>query len=188
MDPLPTSPRLHAGELELRLPEDGDAETIAALCQDPAIARWTRVPSPYSVADAEQFVTWARGQAKAGTSFNLVVVDAAEVVATCGLVDIDGADLVAEVGYWVGATARGRGVATTAAREVCRWAFEDLGLERLHLQAATDNAASNAVARRIGFQLEGVSRQGSIPGHTGEPGTPRVDMNRYGLLPLELTA
>lgn len=33
-----------------------DAERVCELVQDPEIPRWTTVPSPYSLADAERFV------------------------------------------------------------------------------------------------------------------------------------
>src|SRR5207249_242386 len=57
----------------------------------------------------------------------------------------------AEVGYWVGAEARGRGVATAATRAAVRWAFDAApGLERMQLRAAVDNAASNRVAEKAG--------------------------------------
>jgi RimJ/RimL family protein N-acetyltransferase len=64
----------------------------------------------------------------------------------------------AEVGYWVGRQARGRGVATTALNAVVEWAFATLAVRRVELHAAVENQASRKVAERAGFQQEGISR------------------------------
>lgn len=183
---FPTDLELRAeGGLLLRLPTDVDVDAIAGACQDPDIARFTRVPSPYTVDDARWFVRMATDEATAGASLNLVVVEDGRLVGACGLPRVDQRDRSGEVGYWVAAGARGRGVATRAARAVCRWALEDAGIERLVLEAATINPGSNGVARALGFTLEGTLRQAAVEGGTDDPG--RFDMNVWGLLPGELT-
>ena len=182
---FPTDLELHAeGGLVLRLPTDADVQAIAAACQDPDIARFTRVPSPYTVDDARWFVGMAADGARSGASLNLVVHDGDDLVASCGLPRVDQRDRSAEVGYWVAPGARGRGVATRASRAVCRWAFEEAGVERLMLEAATVNPGSNGVARALGFTLEGTLRQAAVEGGTDHPA--RLDMNVHGLLPGEL--
>jgi RimJ/RimL family protein N-acetyltransferase len=62
----------------------------------------------------------------------------------------------AELGYQLFPSARGRGVAKTAARLATRHAFTareegGLGLRRLVAETAADNDASNAVLRATGF-------------------------------------
>ena len=67
-------------------------------------------------------------------------------------------DRRAEVGYWLGAEARGHGHVTRAVRLICRWGFQELRLERIALIAAVANPASQAVADRAGFTREAVLR------------------------------
>lgn len=178
---------LFAGGLTLRLPGAEDVARITQLCQDEEISRWTRVPSPYTSQHAEEFVSFAHSEAEKGTGAHFIICDQGGlVIGSCGLVQIDWADLVSELGYWVGAQARGRGVATGSGRAVCEWAFQELGMERLRLRTAAPNAASNAVARALGFVLEGTERQGIIVEHNGRRGSPRADVYLYGLLPGEL--
>ena len=84
----------------------------------------------------------------------LAVVDAADpgaLLGAAGLHAIAWDQRMADVGYWVAAPARGRGVATRAVQLLAGWAFVTLGLERLELRAHEDNTASHAVARRAGF-------------------------------------
>jgi RimJ/RimL family protein N-acetyltransferase len=63
-----------------------------------------------------------------------------------------------QITYWMLPIHRGRGVAPRAAREVSRWALDDLGLHRLIVQHAASNEASCRVAEKAGFVLEGTMR------------------------------
>jgi 8-oxo-dGTP diphosphatase len=60
-----------------------------------------------------------------------------------------------QVGYWVGRRFWGHGVATESVGKLARWALANLDLDRLSANVATDNAASAAVLRRIGFRHTG---------------------------------
>ena len=187
MPSLPTDLVLHAeGGLTLSRPTAEDVDAITAACQDVDVVRFTRVPWPYTREDADFFVTMAEDDLRTGTSVNLLVRDDdGTVLGSCGLPRMDERDNRAEVGYWVAAHARRRGVATRAARAVCRWAFEEVGLARLGLEAATVNPGSNGVARALGFTLEGTCRSAHLEGGTDTPH--RFDMNVWGCLPGELT-
>ena len=61
----------------------------------------------------------------------------------------------AALGYWVGRRFWGHGVATEAAGRLARWALANLDLDRLEAGVITDNPASAAVLRRIGFRQTG---------------------------------
>jgi RimJ/RimL family protein N-acetyltransferase len=63
-----------------------------------------------------------------------------------------------EFGYWYGKPYWGQGYATEAARPVLRFAFEDLGAERLTAGWYDDNPASGAVLRKLGFTVTGTER------------------------------
>lgn len=51
------------------------------------------------------------------------------------------------------AAAEGRGLASEAALAMHKWAFGPLGLCCAHAEIHTDNAASHAIARRLGGQI-----------------------------------
>lgn len=81
--------------------------------------------------------------------FHLVLDGYGALVGRANLVDVrDGA---AEVGYRVGASAAGRGVATAAVAELCRLAAGSYGLSTLTALTSPDNPASAAVLRKNGF-------------------------------------
>ncbi|XXF75424.1 GNAT family protein [Myxococcaceae bacterium GXIMD 01537] len=70
-----------------------------------------------------------------------------------------------EVGYWVRRDAAGKGLATEMASAVIRTAFELDGLKRIDLTCDPANLASAAVARRMGFTLEGRLRDRQLAPH-----------------------
>lgn len=61
------------------------------------------------------------------------------------------------VGYWVGATATGRGLATAAVRDILAAAFGELGLHRVQAETVLHNVRSQAVLRRNGFRRIGMA-------------------------------
>ena len=74
----------------------------------------------------------------------------------------------AELGYRVAQHAAGRGVATSAVRELCEMAVKRYGLHTLRAATARENAASQRVLTKAGFVPAGPAD----PAHIGgKPGT-----------------
>jgi ribosomal-protein-serine acetyltransferase len=65
-----------------------------------------------------------------------------------------------EIGYWLGSEYEGRGIVTRVCARFLDHVFDDLGLHRMKLSAAVENARSRGVARRLGMREEGVTRDG----------------------------
>jgi RimJ/RimL family protein N-acetyltransferase len=147
-------PPLSDGVVALRAYADADISALVAICQDPEIPRWTPVPSPYTANDAHAWLRRVQRGYATGTRATFAVVDARTrdvLLGSVGLQTIDWDQRAADVGYMLGAHARGRGVATRAVELVAAWAFATLDLERLELRTLAGNRASRAVARRTGF-------------------------------------
>jgi [ribosomal protein S5]-alanine N-acetyltransferase len=90
--------------------------------------------------------------------------------------------LSAGVGYWLMPAARGHGYTTMAVRLLCGWLFENLDLGRIELITDPENVPSQRVAKRCGFQQEGLMRSHLRHLYTGE----RRDSLLWSLLPGEL--
>ncbi len=158
-------PTLRDGDLVLRPKRPEDAEAITAACQDPEIPRWTFVPSPYTREDAEAFLASSAEEEAAGKSAGFLAVDAAgRLLGSFGVMELDREPGYGEIGYWVAAEARGRGIATRAVRTLTRWAQDELGLTRIEILPHKDNLPSRRVAEKAGYvdtgQLVGSSRGG----------------------------
>lgn len=57
----------------------------------------------------------------------------------------------ANLSYWTFPEHRRHGLATRAVRLITAFAFDELGIDRIQLMAAQDNAGSLGVARAVGF-------------------------------------
>ena len=149
-------------------------------CADPEVVRWIpRIPTPYSEQDAREFLEHAEKGWEEGTSFGFAITERTGglTVGSIG-VSLNGAN--GEVGYFVFAGHRRRGIGERALRLVSRWALEELGLARLQLTTMVGNYASSRLAEKVGFQREGVLRS-----WLDNRGT-RADVVMYSLLPGEV--
>ncbi|MEU5015679.1 GNAT family N-acetyltransferase [Streptomyces sp. NPDC021749] len=150
--------------LVLRPFEPSDAPAVCAACQDPDIPRWTVVPSPYGLQDAEYFVGTAVPEGwRDDTAYTFAVVSRTDgaLIGSMSLVrlaQLRTAERQAELGFWTAKEHRGRGYTAEAARAVLRWAFRELGVERMEWLAEAGNEGSRAVARKLGFHMEGTLR------------------------------
>ncbi|MEV8566596.1 GNAT family protein [Streptomyces sp. NPDC051322] len=63
----------------------------------------------------------------------------------------------ADLGYWIDAGYTGRGLASGAVDEVCRIARDELGLHRVAAGTLLDNAASQRVLAKCGFEPFGTA-------------------------------
>lgn len=88
--------------------------------------------------------------------------------------------VTAEIGCWSAPWARRRRYTTEAVLAASRWAFEEVGVERLETLVCVGNRASIEGAQQIGFTVEGLLRSRRIL--RGE----RVDMWVGSLLPSDL--
>jgi RimJ/RimL family protein N-acetyltransferase len=134
---------------------DADAVRAAGGADDGA------VPPP--LPGVEDAVAWwcqvgAHQQWAAGEGAPLVAVDGGRVVAATYLRLRDSAQGVAEVGVWTAPAARRQGLTTAALQAHVQWAVPALDLGRLEWRTTEDNAASLALAARLGFARESVER------------------------------
>jgi len=88
-----------------------------------------------------------------------------------------------EIGYWVSASAAGRGIATEVTAVQVRVGFEVCGLDRIDIQVEPRNERSLAIPRKLGFREEGTLRRRLDPGDEGEP---RRDAVVFSMLREEL--
>lgn len=159
--------------LTLRPVRPEDADMVHRLVNDWEVARnLAHVPFPYSREAAVEWIASTEAPLANGTAYNLAITgrddDRELLVGVIGL-RLAPKGRSASVGYWVGRRFWGHGVATEAVGRLCRWALANLDLDRLTAGVATDNPASAAVLRRIGFREIGrghedfVARGGTHP-------------------------
>lgn len=165
---LPRLPALTDGLITLRPLRGSDAADIASGYDNSERARWLPGPVPYGVGDAEAFLADVAPEPYDGTGLPLAVTAGDDRLV--GMVHLHlhlRAHKIGEIGYWTAPSARGRGLASRAARLLGNWAIDELALDRIGLLAHPDNAASQRAAEKAGFVREGVLRNCRTDPRTG---------------------
>ncbi|MEV2255089.1 GNAT family N-acetyltransferase [Streptomyces sp. NPDC050147] len=151
---------LETPRLVLRRWREADVTPMTAIHSDPEVMRWIR---DGSVHEAEEWTRstlarWERGWETEG--FGLFAV---EVRATGELAGFTGLSVphylpevlpAVEVGWRLGRSFWGRGLATEAARAVLDFGFTDRGLERIVSIAQVGNEASERIMNKLGMHVE----------------------------------
>jgi len=138
--------------LVLRAPRLTDVKAIATLANDLRIsAMTTRIPHPYSAADAEEFISRVHVD---GDLVFAITLARGPLLGLCGIERPPGE--TPEIGYWLGVPYWGKGYATEAVRAVVAHAFGDTELDALEAGARVSNPASRRVLEKCGFAWTGV--------------------------------
>jgi RimJ/RimL family protein N-acetyltransferase len=143
----------------LRPYEDGDVASIARNANDRGVWRNMRdqFPHPYGEDEAR---TWIALNQADPAHRNLAIVVDGEAVGGIGIIpQQDVFSRSAEIGYWLGAAYRGRGVATAAVSGLSDRLFATTSLVRLFAGVFEPNRASARVLEKAGYTLEGRLRK-----------------------------
>ncbi|MEU5718842.1 GNAT family protein [Streptomyces sp. NPDC020403] len=154
---------LLAAGVRLRPAVLGDAASFAeALTRSRAyMRRWepVRPEAFYTPEGQAQRLSGLLADRDAGRAMPWVLADEEDrVVGAMTLASIErGPFRNARLGYWVDVGLAGRGLATAAVGRVCEVARETLGLHRIEAGTVVDNAASQRVLAKSGFELIGTA-------------------------------
>lgn len=83
----------------------------------------------------------------------------------CGAIrvsQIERGNRKASLSCYLGADQQGAGVATSSLRAVMAYCFKHLDLNRIEWRCASENMASQRLAKRLGFSWEGMLRQAEL--------------------------
>lgn len=165
-------------DLRLQPLDERWALDVAELVTDPQVQRFTRIPEPPPEDFARRWIATYKSGRRDGTSEGFAVLDGEDRLVGLGLApQINRIAGELELGYVVAPVLRGRGAATRTLTLLTEWAFRDVHAQRAYLVIDTDNLASQRVARRCGYQQEGVMRSIHL-----KPGR-RVDAGLWSRLP-----
>jgi RimJ/RimL family protein N-acetyltransferase len=136
--------------------EDAPA-LLHAIADERIVRNLATAPWPYSMADAEAFLTRERPAHTAACLIFLRTDGAPCLVGGIGFGRKPG-EAELEFGYWIARPYWGRGIATEAGRALLDNARDSLRLPRLVAGHFTDNPASGRVLQKLGFRPTGVTR------------------------------
>jgi RimJ/RimL family protein N-acetyltransferase len=169
-------PLLKTERLTIRPFRMEDAPRIQLLAGAREVALNTLlIPHPYPDGAAEEWIASHVAKLHEEGTLNLAIEAGGEFIGAIGLLVQKDHDR-AEIGYWIGVPYWGRGYATEAVREVMRYGFEELKLNKIFAGYFSRNAASGRVMRKNGMKYEGRLRQHD------KKWDEYVDLEYYGML------
>ena len=157
-----------------------DAPDIQSLADRDIASTTLRIPHPYEDGMAEEWILSRQAvfDAGEGVAFAITRLSDASYIGGIGLV-LNQSDDNAEMGYWIGKLYWNQSYGSEAAGAVLRYAFEQLGLNRVYAAHFRRNPASGRIMQKIGMTYEGRLRQ-----HVKKWGS-FEDMEYYGILKSE---
>ncbi len=175
--------RLETARLWLRWPRAADAQAIARLAGEKAVAEMTgTIPHPYPPDGAQPFILEARRGNAEGGRLTLAITRKGrdEAIGMIALVPASGSfenHGGLELGYWIGQPFWGQGYAPEAARALIDAAFQLTPVETICASARVINAASRRVVEKCGFTHVGSCLR-AFPARGGALAVDRFELER----------
>jgi RimJ/RimL family protein N-acetyltransferase len=144
---------LRTQRLVLDQPVASDRDAIVEYCRDPLFETFMTLPWPYQPQHADFFINdlvptgWASGSE---LSWSIRESDDGPILGAIGWRSVGN-----DVGYWLGAPHRGRGIMTEALTAVTDYLFTEFDLAEIRWECVVGNTASAGVARKTGFRYTG---------------------------------
>lgn len=134
------------------------------------------LPYPYTEQDAEEFIT-AMLSADPTSTFAFAITVDGTVVGSIGVFRQDNIHgRTAEMGYYIGEPYWGKGIGSSAVKQVCEYVFTHTDIIRIFAEPFAYNTASCRVLEKAGFQFEGTLRKNALK--NGKV----LDMKLYSLI------
>lgn len=106
----------------------------------------------------ENTIKWFENNIGNKKRADLTFVENGEIVAFGGLTEINRETNKAELYIFVNPEVQQKGIGTRATKELCKYGFDELELEKIYLLTNEDNVAAQRVYLKCGFVLEGKLR------------------------------
>lgn len=175
-------PTLTRGLITLRKPHLDDTQAVFDGCQDPLIPRFTAISSDYSMAHALDYVQRTDASVRTQRELPFVIEhgngDDRTFAGTISFHSLSVKNSVGELGYWMSASMRGKGIATTAARMLTDFGFASIGFKRIEALVDIENIASAKLLESAGY-----SREGLLKNKVTRDDGRQVDMYLFAAVP-----
>ena len=144
---------LETDRLILRPWVEDDAEELYKYAKDPDVGPMAGWPVHTSVENSREII---RSVLSAPETYAVCLKETGKPVGSIGLHrnDLATQDDEYELGYWLGKPYWGQRLIPEASREVLRYAFEDLGMNRIWCGYYDGNEKSRRVQVKLGFEYQ----------------------------------
>ena len=157
-------PELHTERLTLRRMKVGDSWDMFEYAGREDVTEYLLWKPHPDVAYTREYLQFVATHYELGDFFDWAVVwkEQDKMIGTCGFTRFDYNNNSGEIGYVINPAYRGQGIADEAVREVMRFGFDDLGLNRIEAKFMEGNTASMRVMEKTGMTFEGYHRSSML--------------------------
>lgn len=146
-------------EVSLRLLQPADADALFEVVDSNRayLKQWLPwLDSNTTPDDSRNYIESIQQQLDAGSGFACGVFFEDILVGMCGFHEIDQKHYSIAIGYWLAEGFQKRGIISRCSTFFISYAFDEMGLSKVLIPVAIENAKSRAVCERLGFVSEGI--------------------------------
>jgi len=153
-------PTLETERLILRKLRLEDAKDVFEYASDPEVSKYVTWEPHKSIEDSINFIkfTHERYEKKEGIIWGIVYRENNKVIGTCDISPVT-KHFRAEIAYTLARDYWGKGIMTEAVKEVIRFGFEKMNLNRIQAMCIPENIGSYRVMEKVGMKYEGLIRE-----------------------------
>lgn len=147
--------------VNLRALEKRDLTQLVDWMNDPELTQWLGPRFPISLEEQE---AWYSKLIQDNTKKKLIIeTKDGTMVGLISLMDLDWRNRQAELGVYLGRRDHlGKGYPTDAILTLLRFAYRELGLNRIYLYTFAENVRATHLATKCGFKQEGIMRSATF--------------------------
>jgi len=154
-------PVLETQRLLLRRLTMGDVPDVFAYASDPEVARFVTWEAHQTIDDSRRFLEWVAEQYVTFqvAPWGVVHKGDRKIIGTCGYMWWRPRHARAEIAYAIGRPYWNQELTTEAVREVIRFGFDRMSLNRIEARCMVEHPASERVMQKVGMAFEGILRE-----------------------------
>ncbi|MGM0845199.1 MAG: GNAT family N-acetyltransferase [Bacillota bacterium] len=124
-----------------------------------SLGKWLSFPQKTkNLEDSKAFIQRSLTRFSAGNGFWAGIWHKDQLAGSIGFLYVDVYNRKTEIGYWLGESSQGYGLAARSCEKLIEHAFKQWEFNKVEINMATQNTKSRSVAKRLGFREEGTIR------------------------------
>ena len=153
-------PTLSTERLLLRPMHPMDAEDMYDYARRSEVTRYLLWREHEDISFTRDYLNYIGRRYALGDFYDWAIVEreSRKMIGTCGFTKIDTANNSAEIGYVLNPDFHRRGFGSKAVKEILKFGFEELSLNRIEARFMQGNEASLSLMKSVGMTFEGYMR------------------------------
>ncbi len=115
-----------------------------------------------SIENTKDFINKIENTPDEEKEYIFVIKYSSEFAGLIGFKATDKLNKKSEIGYWLSESFQKKGIITQSVKSLIDFAFNELEINRIQIKCAVANIPSRSIPIRLGFEFEGIERDGEL--------------------------